>query len=476
MREIYKLNFLLIVFIIFLSKGADGNQDLYSSLSLKKILQSNHSQNMGFIGVRSNAPIIESLSKTYKIDYIANTVEEFSNGNTFVRLSMNVEDKNIVLFIPAKLNSNELMETLLKAFTLKKLGANSVTIFSEGQLGMADLVDLEKSVNIEPWLESAGVDFLANQYKQRKIFNHKRIFKTKPSLNAVVFGIFHPELVKDYAQKSGLEVVASLSKQNISGRKIKFIAPSTEPVNTSFFKNLLVAQRLQNLGAASIEFITPYLPYARSDKVDQDGVSVAGKLVASLIEMSGATSAIFVRAHAPQSEGFFSIPTKNYSGRNTINDYLRSLSVDMVVSPDAGFQKDATLYADELRIPLVVINKQRDPLTAQSKIVGISGPDVKGKNLVIIDDETSSGGTLGKAAGYLTSLGANKVYAVVTHLTGNARAALDSPALEEVVVTNTMPIWARHPKLRVLDISEELSGKENKSRTKLSCQKIFQND
>ncbi len=225
---------------------------------------------------------------------------------------------------------------------------------------------------------------------------------------------------------------------------------------------------------SQITLVSPYLPYARSDKKDQYGVAITGRLAADMIETSGTDAVSFVRAHAPQSEGFFKIPTIQTMGRKTINAFLANLNVEQIISPDAGFQKDATLYADDLKVPVSVVNKQRNLQTGESKLHGISGPKVKGKIVAIIDDETASGGTLGKVAEFLKKLGAAKVVAVVTHLSGNADQALNSVAIDSLAVTDTFKITKQHSKLSVLSVAKEISDDLKKVlKPNISCQKVY---
>jgi ribose-phosphate pyrophosphokinase len=238
--------------------------------------------------------------------------------------------------------------------------------------------------------------------------------------------------------------------------RIYLAAPALPPVNESFFLVLDQIRALAERGA-SVRLITPYLPYARSDKADLPGMAIIGKLITDLIEQAGVEAAIFVRAHSPQSQGFFNIPAFNLGGRNAINEAIRAEGVQMIISPDAGFQKDATLYATELNLPLSIINKKRDPITGKLSIHGISGDPIAGLDVAVIDDETASGETLDNAAAFLKKNGARKVVGVVSHLAGDAQKARASKNLDRLVVTNTFPIRSELKReIKVVSIASEI--------------------
>jgi len=131
----------------------------------------------------------------------------------------------------------------------------------------------------------------------------------------------------------------------------------------------------------------------------------------------------------------------------------------VIIAPDAGAQKDDTLYAKDLGIPVNVINKARDPKTGVSRIIDMSGIEVAGLRVAVIDDETASGGTLDEASEFLRKRGASYIAAVVTHLAGDAARALKSPNIDQMVVTDTLPIEVKTGAgLKVLPISTEIAS------------------
>jgi ribose-phosphate pyrophosphokinase len=164
--------------------------------------------------------------------------------------------------------------------------------------------------------------------------------------------------------------------------------------------------------------------------------------------------------------GFFKIHSEEISGRSTIVNFLKSQKIGCVVSPDAGFQKDATKYQHELLkayggskdVCLAVMNKERNS-DGQETILGGTGiENITGKHVVIIDDETASGGTLSQVAQVLQRYQPKSVFAVVTHLAGPAQKSLNSENIQHLVVTDTVPASVSHQKLKVLSIAPEIAA------------------
>ncbi|MFN9067882.1 MAG: ribose-phosphate pyrophosphokinase-like domain-containing protein, partial [Bdellovibrionales bacterium] len=277
---------------------------------------------------------------------------EFDNGNTFVKIMSPVAGQPVEVFVNSELTANQFMELLIAIRALKSEFSGSINVnFNSKYLNL-------KSKEGTPLLDSsfareliylAGAETIQNLYP---LSNSKKNVALKHRSLSVLLGS------STSASASGL--ATSLKIPQIELKDTHSLGPDhrvfqyesfNEDYNENFLKILGRLKKIRNRKSA-VTLITPYLPYARSDKKDQKGVAISGRLAADLIEAAGADSIIFVRAHAPQSEGFFSIPTLQISGRKTINNFLKSREVEVVVSPDAGFQKDATLYADELRVPL----------------------------------------------------------------------------------------------------------------------------
>jgi len=424
------------------------------------------------VGVRDNDEATEAFAR--KNDMTRAKVEtiEFANGNTFVRFKTRIYNRDTFVLLAEEMTSDQLMEALIKVRTARTNGAQNIVVAAPVDLNkikITDLTGVRSEVNLARMFRVAGANYRVSEDTGKLAY--LRAKRLPPALvgatvNAMILDEGHPELSEKIAKSTKLEQVENTGLAGLrslgKGKYYYLVHGTGEKVNEGLFRSLAKASLLAKKGNR-VHLFTPYLPYARSDKVDQKGVTVIGRLVADLIESSGVAGVTYVRSHAPQSQGFFDIHSKELSGRPTINRYLRTLNVQAVISPDNGFQKDAAKYAEELFGANVEkhfgsINKSRNPITEELKIIGYSGANVRGKTVVIVDDETASGKTLAKAAEYLIKKkGAKKVIAVVTHLTGSAQAALDSKYLSEIVVTNTVPVRITHPKLKVLNIHPEFT-------------------
>ncbi len=458
-----------------------------------------------YISVRGNEAATASLCKADPAcRMIENLTREFDNGNTFVKLKDSVARQDVVIALGTDVvDANTFMEILIKARTAATNFASSVRLVLPKDLRNMKFVSTSGTVLLRgPQLERfakillarAGVDLVESPHRWvnlPKSFANRASrpqFSAGPEAeNGVLMSLKHPDMGQQLSKAMDVDHIAldavdvqTLKKvENLKSQTILLVAPPVYPQNESFLQTLLLTNHLSAQGN-KVVLLTPYLPYARSDKVDQIGVTTTGRLIADMIESTGTKAVSFVRAHAPQSQGFFSIPSLQVMGRQTINEFLKIQGVEMVISPDAGFQKDATLYADELGVPVGVINKQRNPETGESKLHDISGPDLSGKVVAIIDDETASGGTLAKSAELAKKKGAKIVIAVVTHLAGNAKQAVDSIYIDQMVVTDTFPISSAiaGEKLQVLDLSSEIASEFAKvlqlKRAPVSCSVIYQ--
>ncbi len=408
------------------------------------------------LGLRGDEAALNAYSKSKGRAIVASETVDFESGNTFVRIQDRLAYQNVEILLPAELTPNQLMEALIKIRTAKTEGAASITLVSPQEVpprmvgsDSTTTVDLPKLFGLSG--ATGPKDWIKSSTKLRQARA-----TVSPGL---LYTRTHPVLTQELGQFTGLKSVEGLAqlKAQATQRKAPVYYVLSANGAGSNEQLLIALSEIQELSSAGVQvhLVTPYLPYARSDKIDQAGVTVIGRLVADLIEGSGTKAITFMRAHATQSQGFFSIPSTQLSGRPTLTRYLKSLGVQIVVAPDAGFQKDATLYADEMDLPLAIVNKFRDPLTSQTAMKGISGDSVAGKIAVVIDDETASGGTLGKVAKLLKEQGAKAVFASVTHLTGTARAAVESPDLAEVIVTNTLAL-PEGSRFKTLSIASEL--------------------
>jgi ribose-phosphate pyrophosphokinase len=374
--------------------------------------------------------------------------KEFANGNTFVQIDAPITNQNIVLVAPEVMDPDTFMELLLEAHTAHTWGARHVEIvakkFPEVRDGNQVLFTPKE---VRELLAQSGAEYiLAGDGHEDLIAVKRRVPEELSEMyrsgGSVVVSMNHPEMGRELGEKLGVPHLAAeeMDESSLpSHQQVILVSAMTVPTNRSIFRTVQMIRRLRARGNRVIQ-IVPYLPYVRSDKIDQPGVTVGGKLVADLLQFAGTDVIGFVKLHSAQVQGFFNIPSLHIETRDAIANQLNELHIEAVVSPDAGFQKEATLYAGKLNLPVYVINKQRNPRTGESELAKMGDFDVRGKVLAVIDDETASGSTLVSSAEFLKSQGASKVYAFVTHLAGEAEKAMKSTALDGLYVTDTFPL------------------------------------
>lgn len=250
--------------------------------------------------------------------------------------------------------------------------------------------------------------------------------------------------------------------ENVRECDVFVIQTSTSPVNTRIMELLLMIDALKHASAARVTAVIPYFPYVRSDKKDQPRISIAARLMVDLIEAAGADRVLTMNLHSFQIQGFFRIPTDHLLATPVLIDYFRSTDLEntVVVAPDAGSAKRADKYARLLELPLAIIDKRRDGNKDRAIVKHIIG-DVKDKRVVIFDDEISTGGSLINTAEVLADEGVTDIRAGVVHpiLCGNAVERIENSCINEVVVTNTIPVEEEKKisKIKVLSVAELFS-------------------
>ncbi|MBU0676768.1 MAG: ribose-phosphate pyrophosphokinase [Verrucomicrobia bacterium] len=246
---------------------------------------------------------------------------------------------------------------------------------------------------------------------------------------------------------------------NIRGRDVFIIQPTCNPANENLMELLIMIDAARRASANRITAVLPFYGYARQDRKDQPRVPISAKLVANLLVAAGANRILTIDLHAQQIQGFFDIPVDHLYAAPVIVKYLRSkdLSDVAIVSPDMGGLKTAYAYGSMLDSGLAIVAKQRKSAD-EVEVTNLVG-DVEGRNCVIVDDMTSTAGTLTAAAAILTEHGAKSVLAAVTHqmLTDKGIERLKESSIEELVVTDTIPArdWKGAP-VTVLSIADLL--------------------
>ncbi|NWJ41814.1 MAG: ribose-phosphate pyrophosphokinase [Geothrix sp.] len=271
----------------------------------------------------------------------------------------------------------------------------------------------------------------------------------------VFSGSSHPELARGIATHMGMPLgrlkVTRFSNENIKVKieenvreaDVFVIQSSCPPVSDNLMEMLILIDALKFASAARITAVLPYFPYARSDKKDEARISITARLVADLLETAGADRVLTMTLHAPQILGFFRKPADQLLATPILTNYFltKDLGNTTVVATDAGAAKFAGHFAKRLSVPMAIIDKRRFDDSEKAQSVALIG-DVKGRDAIIYDDEIATGGSIKEAARILRELGAKSVRVGVTHpvFSGNALETLNSANLDELVVTDSIPV------------------------------------
>jgi ribose-phosphate pyrophosphokinase len=246
--------------------------------------------------------------------------------------------------------------------------------------------------------------------------------------------------------------------ENVRGVDVFLVQPTCRPVDEHLMELLIMIDALKRASAGRITVVMPYYGYARQDRKDRPRVAITAKLVADLLSTAGANRALLVDLHAAQIQGFFNIPVDHLFASPVLVGYFRELELPdlTVVSPDAGGVERARFFAKKLEVPLAIVDKRRTDMNV-TEVMNVIG-DVEGRTCLILDDIIDTAGTLVGTVEALYEQGAKKVYACASHpvLSGPAVERIANSRLEQLVVTNTIPLREdalRVPKIKVLSIA-----------------------
>lgn len=250
-------------------------------------------------------------------------------------------------------------------------------------------------------------------------------------------------------------------QESIRGCDIFLIQPTCGPVNDYLMELMILIDACRRASARQITAVIPYYGYARADRKTAGRESITAKLVANLITEAGANRVLALDLHSAQVQGFFDISLDHLQGAPILADYIQQkrLSDVVVVSPDIGGVSRARTFAKRLNdAPLAIVDKRRQAHN-QSEVMNVIG-DVRGKTAILVDDMIDTAGTISEAAKILRREGASRIYACATHalFSHPAIERLVESGLEEVIVTNTIPISEeKHfPQLKVLSVASLL--------------------
>jgi len=265
--------------------------------------------------------------------------------------------------------------------------------------------------------------------------------------------------------------------ENVRGADVFVIQPTCPPVNDNLMELLIMIDALKRASAQRITAVLPYYGYARQDRKIQPRVPITAKLVADLLTAAGTHRVVALDLHAGQIQGFFNIPVDHLFAAPVLIEYLskKDLNDFVVVSPDAGGVERARAIAKRLHAGLAIVDKRREGANV-SVFMHLIG-DVRGKDVVVIDDMIDTAGTLIQAVDALKREGAQRMIACGVHpvLSGPAVARLEGSPLEEMVVTNSIPIAPEKlsPKITVLSVAPLLGEAIHRIHTETSVSTLF---
>lgn len=290
------------------------------------------------------------------------------------------------------------------------------------------------------------------------------------------------KIAESYGQSLGQLTIKDFSdgeiyvryEESIRGTDL-FITQSTHPSGDNWLELLMLIDAAKRASAARITAVIPYFGYARQDRKDQPRVSIGAKLMANMLTTVGIDRILTMDLHAPQIQGFFDIPVDHLYGSAVFIDYFRALNLTnlVVVAPDVGAIKMARAYAKRLGADLAVIDKRR-PRQNEAQVMNIIG-EVKGKNVLIMDDIVDTAGTLTSAADALRDAGALEIMAACTHplLSGPAYERIEKSALSRLVVTDTIPLHRASPCIEVVSVAEIFADAIRRIYTDESVSTLF---
>ena len=289
----------------------------------------------------------------------------------------------------------------------------------------------------------------------------------------IITGNANPKLAQEICQylkmPMGDTLVTTFSEgevrvkinENVRGKDVFIVQPTCPPVNNNLMELLILIDALRRASAKRITAVLPYFGYARQDRKDQPRVPITAKLVANLITTAGADRILTVDLHAGQIQGFFDIPMDHLYAVNIFVTHIKKIKLKniVIVSPDVGGIKMARAYAKRFEAPLAIVDKRRisEEDTEAMNILG----EIKGKNLIIVDDLVATASSLVEAAAALKKQGGKEIYAAITHpiLSGPAIKRINDSVIKKLFVTNTIPVenGKKHKKIEVLSIAPLLA-------------------
>jgi len=303
-------------------------------------------------------------------------------------------------------------------------------------------------------------------------------------------GNANPRLAEEICRHLGCDMGRAFAKrfsdgefnfqidENVRGGDVFIIQPTSPPTDEHLMELLVMLDAFRRSSAERITAVIPYYGYARSDKKDRPRVPISARLVANLITVAGADRLLTMDLHAAQIQGFFDIPVDHlYSAPVMIGYYQDNPLPNLtVVAPDTGGAERARAYAKRLDAELALCDKRREKANV-AEVMNVVG-DVRGRSCLVVDDMCDTGGSLTKVARALKNAGAESIHACFTHpvLSGRAATLLEQSEIEQIIVTNTIPLRdhaCELEKIKVLSIAPLLAKAIKSIHEETSVSSLF---
>ena len=267
--------------------------------------------------------------------------------------------------------------------------------------------------------------------------------------------------------------------ENIRQRDVFIVQPTCAPVNDNLMELLIMIDAAKRASAGRVTAVVPYYGYARTDKKNQPRVPITARLVADLLTAAGAERLLTIDLHSGQIQGFFNIPVDELTALTILGRYIQDKGLEnlVVVATDVGISKRARDMAELLRTPLAIIEKRRLGNDDNIESLNVIG-DVEGMTALTFDDEVDTGGSMVSAVMALKDRGVKDIYSCVTHavLSGNGASKITNSPIEEMVVTDTIPLTdeKRNGKIAVLSVAPLLGEGIRRIHEGLSVGELFE--
>ena len=306
----------------------------------------------------------------------------------------------------------------------------------------------------------------------------------------VFSGNANPKLAEEIARQLGCDMGRAFTErfsdgefnfqidENVRGGDVFIIQPTCPPTDEHVMELLVMLDAFRRSSAERVTAVVPYYGYGRSDKKDRPRVPISAKLIANLIAVAGADRLLTMDLHAAQIQGFFDIPVDHLYAAPVMIGYYQDNPLPnlTVVAPDTGGAERARAYAKRLDAELALCDKRREKANV-AEVMNVVG-DVRGRSCLIVDDMCDTGGSLTKVAKALKNAGAERIHACFTHavLSGQAVKQLDESEIEQVIITNTIPLRDNAcglKKIKVLSIAPLLAKAIKSIHEETSVSSLF---